>query len=71
MEIEDYPPPKSGEYNIILDGEENPRAVIMTVSVRRAKFNEVTDEHAFWEGEGENTRELFIKHHGEYYRKEG
>lgn len=71
MEIEDYPPPVEGEYNIILDGKDKPKAVIQTVSVSRAKFNEVTDEHAFWEGEGETTRELFIQHHGEYYRKEG
>ncbi len=29
------------------------------------------DEHAFWEGEGETTSELFIQQNGAYYRKEG
>ena len=38
MEIEGYPEPKEGEYSVMLDGSGEPRAVIRTASVRRAKF---------------------------------
>jgi uncharacterized protein YhfF len=37
MEAEGWPEPREGEYNILLDGEGNPAAVIVTVSARRAE----------------------------------
>lgn len=71
MEAEGYPEPRVGEYSIILDGSANPRAVIRTVSVRRARFSDVDEEHAYWEGEDDRTLESYGREHAKYYRRRG
>jgi uncharacterized protein YhfF len=71
MEAEGYPEPRVGEYSIILDGSANPRAVIRTVSVRRARFSDVDEEHAYWEGEDDRTLERYRSEHAKYYRRRG
>jgi uncharacterized protein YhfF len=71
MELEGSPEPKLGEYCIILDGSEKPRAIIQTLSVRRVRFCEVDKEHAHWEGEGNRTLESYRRDHVEYYRRRG
>lgn len=45
--------PKVGEYNIVLDGQEEPVAVIQLQSVEVVPMNEVTEEFALAEGEGD------------------
>jgi uncharacterized protein YhfF len=70
-EIEGWPLPEVGQYNIILDGSDNPAAVIKTVSVRRCRFSEVDEEHAYWEGEDDRTLESYISEHTKYYRRRG
>lgn len=70
-EIEGWPLPEVGQYNIILDGSDKPAAVIKTVSVRRCRFSEVDEEHAYWEGEDERTLESYIREHTKYYRRRG
>ncbi|MRX73459.1 ASCH domain-containing protein [Bacillus lacus] len=45
--------PKVGEYNIVLDGQEEPVAVIQIQSVEVVPMNEVTEEFALAEGEGD------------------
>ena len=47
--------PEPGLLNIILDGRRNPRALLETVSVEIVPFNEVSDEHAYAEGEDDRT----------------
>ncbi|HEX9914235.1 MAG TPA: ASCH domain-containing protein [Candidatus Bathyarchaeia archaeon] len=71
MEAEGYPEPKEGEYSIILDGSGEPRAVIRTVSVRRARFSDVDEDHAYWEGEDDRTLESYRREHTKYYRRRG
>jgi uncharacterized protein YhfF len=71
MELEDWPEPRVGGYNIILDGSGKPQAIIRTVSVRRAKFNEVDEEHAWCEGEDDQTLTSYRKEHITYYSRRG
>lgn len=68
-EIDGWPLPKVGQYNIILDGSSEPAAVVRTVSVRRCRFSEVDEEHAYWEGEDERTLEAYIREHTKYYSR--
>ena len=70
-ELMGWPEPHVGGYNIILDGEGKPAAVIQTVSIRNARFNEVDEEHAYWEGEGDRTIGTYLKEHTEYYTRVG
>jgi len=69
IELEGSPEPKVGEYNIILDGSGKPRAIIRTLSVRRVRFCEVDEEHAYWEGEDDRTLESYRREHAKYYRR--
>lgn len=70
-ELAGYPPSEVGQYNIVLDGNDKPAAVIKTVSLRRARFNEVDEEHAYWEGEGDRTVETYLEEHIKYYNRVG
>ena len=54
-EIEGEPLPMEGEYSIILDANDNAVCVIQTIKVSVVPFNEVTEEHAFKEGEGDKS----------------
>jgi uncharacterized protein YhfF len=71
MEVEGWPEPREGEYNILLDGEGRPAAVIVTVSARQTRFSEVDEEHAYWEGEMERTLESYRREHTNYYKRRG
>ncbi|MFT9846150.1 ASCH domain-containing protein [Aneurinibacillus sp. REN35] len=52
-ELEKEPIPQAGEYNIVLDGQVKPVAVIQIQSVEVVPMNEVTEEFALAEGEGD------------------
>jgi len=52
-ELEKEPIPQAGEYYIVLDGQEKPVAVIQIQSVEVVPMNEVTEEFALAEGEGD------------------
>jgi uncharacterized protein YhfF len=71
MELEGWPEPKVGDYSIILDGSGKPRAITQTLSVRRVRFCEVDEEHAYCEGEGDQTLESYRREHTKYYRRRG
>jgi uncharacterized protein YhfF len=47
--------PESGTLSIILDGAGRPRALIETTEVRVVPFDEVDEEHAALEGEGDRS----------------
>ena len=70
-ELEGWPSNHEGEYNIILNGKDQPIAVIKTVSVRRVKYSDVDADHAYWEGEGDRTLETYFKEHDLYYKRRG
>ncbi|MFH7819622.1 ASCH domain-containing protein [Neobacillus thermocopriae] len=52
-ELEKEEIPKAGEYYIVLDGKEEPVAVIQIQSVEVVPMNKVTEEFALAEGEGD------------------
>jgi len=60
--------PQVGDLSIILDGAGNPRAVIRTTSLRTVPFDEVDEEHAHAEGEGERTLAAWRDIHERFWR---
>ncbi len=52
-ELEEEDIPKAGEFSIVLDSKEKPVAVIQTLSVDILPMNEVSEEFALAEGEGD------------------
>ena len=69
-EIEKEPLPYKGLHNIILDGNGEAVAIVETTSVEVIPFNEVTEEHAYLEGEGDRSLAYWRKVHEEFFRKE-
>lgn len=63
--------PQAAELSIILDGAGQPRAIIRTTSVNIVPFNEVTEEHAFSEGEGDRTLETWRRDHRAFWGRSG
>lgn len=62
--------PTVGDYNIILDGDENPVCITKTVVTEVVPFNQVSAEHAYHEGEGPRTLEYWRQVHKEFFRQE-
>jgi uncharacterized protein YhfF len=71
MEIEGYPKPEVGAYNIILNGSGKLGAITKTTSVREVKFRDVDEEQAYWEGEDDRTLEAYRREHIKYYERRG
>lgn len=68
-ELEGEPLPHAGDLSIVLDGAGRPRALIRTTDVRVVRFDQVTEDHARAEGEGDRTLELWRSVH-EWFFKE-
>lgn len=66
-EVEDEPLPAAGEYSVILDSKDNAICVIQTTKVYVIPFNEVTEEQAFKEGEGDKSLEYWRKVHEKFF----
>ena len=62
--------PKIGNLTIILDAKEKPHCVIKTTKVHIAPVNSVTKEFAWREGEGERTREDWLRIHNKFFEAE-
>ncbi|MCA0378022.1 MAG: ASCH domain-containing protein [Actinobacteria bacterium] len=62
------PLPAVGEYSIILDARNRPRAVIEIVEVAVVPFSAVTEQHAHSEGEGDRTLASWREIHERYWR---
>ncbi|MBU3107342.1 ASCH domain-containing protein [Clostridium gasigenes] len=54
-EIENEELPKVGSLSIVLDWDGNAKCIIKIAKFYTTPFNEVTEEHAFKEGEGDRT----------------
>ena len=68
LEKESYPYP--GLHNVILDGDGEAVAIIETTAVEVVPFNEVTEEHAYLEGEGDRTLAYWRDVHETFFKKE-
>lgn len=68
LENESYPYP--GLHNVILDGSAEAVAIIETTAVKVVPFDEVTEEHAYSEGEGDRSLAYWRAVHETFFTKE-
>ena len=61
--------PVPGAFDVILDGSGAPRAIIETTDVDVVPFDEVTDEHAYAEGEDDRTLASWRRIHQRFYEE--
>lgn len=64
-------PAKIGGISIILNGENEPKCVIRTTVLKLVKFNEVTEEFAKKEGEGDLSLDYWRGEHKAFFTREG
>ncbi|WOS95841.1 ASCH domain-containing protein [Nosocomiicoccus massiliensis] len=69
-EIENEPLPTTEDYSIILNSENQPVAIIKTVEVTITPMNEVSEEFAIAEGEGDRTYQYWWDEHEKFFKKE-
>ncbi|MFS0765579.1 MULTISPECIES: ASCH domain-containing protein [Peribacillus] len=69
-EEETEPLPSVGDYSIILSGEDEPLAIIQTVKVEVLPMNEVSEEFAIAEGEGDRTYTYWWDAHEKFFKEE-
>ncbi|MFC7063778.1 ASCH domain-containing protein [Halobacillus seohaensis] len=67
---ENEPLPYVGLHNIILDGDGNAVAIVENTSVEIVVFDEVSEEHAYLEGEGDRTLKYWRNVHEDFFKKE-
>lgn len=60
--------PEAGSYSVVLDGRDQPKAVIQTTGVNIVAFDEVTAAHAYAEGEGDRTLQYWRDVHERFWR---
>jgi uncharacterized protein YhfF len=59
--------PEVGSLSILVDGSGHPRALITTTDVEVVPFDEVDDEHAFLEGEGDRSLTHWREVHEQFF----
>lgn len=59
--------PQVGDLSIVLDGSEHPRALIEVTQVDVVAFDEVSEEHAFLEGEGDRSLDHWRTVHERFF----
>jgi len=69
-EIENEPIPSIGKYSIILNSQDKPVAIIKTIDVQVLPMNEVPEEFAVAEGEGDLSYEYWWNGHKEFFTKD-
>ncbi len=68
-ELENEAIPKVGEYNVVLDSLGEATCIIQTTSVSIVPFNQVGEQHAFKEGEGDKTLDYWRLCHREFFEQ--
>lgn len=69
-EIEHEPLPFVGKYNIVLDGDDIAKSIVVTTSVDIVPFDKVSAEHAFLEGEGDRSLAYWREVHEAFFTEE-
>lgn len=62
--------PQVGDYNIILNGAEEPICITETLVTEVVPFKQVSAEHAYHEGEGDRTLDYWREVHESFFKKE-
>lgn len=68
-EIEDEPLPQVGDYNVILNGEDEAVCIIRILHVSIVPFNEVSEKHAYFEGEGDQSLDYWRREHEAFFKR--
>jgi len=63
--------PRTGDYDVILDGTGKPAGIIRITSVTIKPFNEVTEAFAHSEGEGDRTLDFWRNEHWRIWSRLG
>ena len=58
--------PQEGDYSVILNSKEEAVCIIRTLKVYVCEFCQVSEEHAFKEGEGDRSLEYWRKVHSDF-----
>jgi uncharacterized protein YhfF len=66
-EIENERLPSTQDYSIILNSNDEPLAIIKTVDVKILPMNEVTEDFAIAEGEGDRTYQYWKEAHTKFF----
>ena len=66
-ELENEPLPTEGEYSVILDSRKNAVCIIQTKKVTVLPFNEVSEEQAYKEGEGDKSLAFWREVHEKFF----
>ncbi|MCR4902388.1 MAG: ASCH domain-containing protein [Butyrivibrio sp.] len=69
-EVEGEELPKEGELSIVLDSKDNAVCIIQTTKVYVTSFKDVSEEHAFKEGEGDKSLKYWRDVHTEFFTEE-
>lgn len=69
-ELEQEPLPTTEDYNIILNSDDQPVAITKTVEVTVTPMNEVSEDFAIAEGEGDRTYEYWWNEHEKFFKRE-
>jgi histidinol-phosphate aminotransferase len=67
-EAEDEPLPIVGELSIVCDGQGRPRALLRITDVMVTTLDDVSESHAFAEGEGDRTLAYWRRAHEDFFR---
>ena len=69
-QINTEPLPQAGDYSVILNSSEEAVCIIKTIKVYVTEFKNVSEEHAFKEGEGDRSLEYWRKVHESFLTNE-
>lgn len=64
------PLPKVGDIVVVVDGRNKPRCVWRTTEIEVKPLNTVDDQFAFDEGEGDQTRDVWLADHRAYFSRQ-
>ncbi|MEL0539204.1 ASCH domain-containing protein [Staphylococcus debuckii] len=67
---EQEPLPKVGDLSMVLDAQDNPICIIKNTKVYQVPFSEVSEIHAYKEGEGDRTLSYWRTVHTDFFEKE-
>ena len=59
--------PRVGVYSVLCDGNEKPIAIIQVTHVWICGYNEVTEQHAYQEGEGDRSLDYWKQAHHKFF----
>ena len=69
-ELEGEPLPQAGEYSVILNSRDEAVCVTHTTRVYTVPFDQVSEEQAYREGEGDRTLAYWRRVHEDFFRRE-